>query len=50
MNVNMNKLKKVKMNKFKILGVAFLSVVTFSRKILIRLKDDAEKYQNAKSL
>jgi cytochrome c-type biogenesis protein CcmH/NrfG len=51
MNVNMNKLKKVKMNKFKILGVAFLSSVTFSHAQDIdqaKKEMDAEKYQNAK--
>jgi hypothetical protein len=35
----MNKLKKVKMNKFKILGVAFLSVVAFSYAQDINLKN-----------
>lgn len=50
--MNMNKLKKVKMNKFKILGVAFLASVTLSHAQDIdqaKNEIDAEKYQNAKT-
>jgi cytochrome c-type biogenesis protein CcmH/NrfG len=52
MNMNMNKLKKVKMNKFKILSVAFVASVTLSHAQDIdqaKKEIDAEKYQNAKT-
>jgi predicted negative regulator of RcsB-dependent stress response len=48
----MNKLKKVKMNKFKILSVAFVASVTLSHAQDIdqaKKEIDAEKYQNAKT-
>jgi len=48
----MNKSNKVKMNKFKILGVAFLASVTFTQAQDIdqaKREIDAEKYQNAKT-
>lgn len=50
--MNMNKLKKVKMNKFKILSVAFVASVTLSHAQDIdqaKKEIDAEKYQNAKT-
>ncbi|MFT5713802.1 MAG: putative Zn-dependent protease, partial [Flavobacterium sp.] len=49
--MRINKLNKVKMNKFKILGVAFLASVTcsYAQDIDQAKKEiDAEKYQNAK--
>lgn len=48
----MNKLNKVKMNKFKILSVAFLATVTLSHAQDIdqaKKEIDAEKFQNAKT-
>lgn len=50
--MKMNKSNKVKMNKFKILGVAFLASVTFTQAQDIdqaKREIDAEKYQNAKT-
>ena len=50
--MNMNKSNKVKMNKFKILSVAFLASVTVSQAQDInqaKKEIDAEKYQNAKT-
>lgn len=52
MKMKMNKSNKVKMNKFKILGVAFLASVTFTQAQDIdqaKREIDAEKYQNAKT-
>lgn len=52
MKMNMNKSNKVKMNKFKILSVAFLAAVTVTQAQDInqaKKEIDAEKYQNAKT-